>query len=270
MKIIVSHDVDHLYTSDHYLKDLIVEKFIVRGIIHLLQHRISFHTFISRAGIVFTNKMNNLDALMSYDREHNVSSTFFFGMNNGLGMSYSRKRAIPFIKKVRDKGFDVGVHGIEYRSEDGIKLEYDRFKEITGMNDFGIRNHYVRFDKETFPKMDRAGYLYDSTQFNKEETELVGPYKIGHMWEFPLHIMDCYICKHGDYKRDLEETVHIIEEGERRGINYLTILFHDDEFNRKIYPEEYDWYVNLIEYLEKRKYQFISFKDAIKELEANG
>lgn len=270
MKIIISHDVDHLKTSDHYMKDLIVEKIIVRALIQLLKHRISFHTFLHRCSIVFTNKMNNISELMEYDLKNGIPSVFFFGMNNGLGMSYSRKTALPYISLVKSKGFDVGVHGIEYVSEEGIKEEYNRFREIIGDSFFGIRNHYVRYDEETFLKMDSAGYLYDTTQFNKTRTELVNPYKVRNMWEFPLHIMDAYICRHGDYKKDLEDTYRVIEEAKIKGITYLTILFHDDEFNESIYPEEYNWYIHLVEYIKKGGYEFISYRDAIKELEAGG
>lgn len=267
MKIIVSHDVDHLYVSDHYFKDLIVEKFIIRGFVHFIQRRIDFHTLMNRLGIVFTNRMNNIDSLMVFDAEMGVPSTFFFGMANGLGMSYSIKRAVPFIKKVKRNGFDAGVHGIEYESAEGIAVEHDRFKEIVKEDRFGIRNHYVRFDDDTFSKMDAAGYLFDSTQFNKKATELVNPYKIGNMWEFPLHIMDVYACKSGDYREDVKATYQIVEEAEKIGIKYFTLLFHEEKFNRDVYPEEYNWYVNLIGSMKERGYEFVSYNDAIRELE---
>ena len=183
-------------------------------------------------------------------------------------MSYSKKQAVPFIRDVKAHGFDVGVHGIEYRLGGGIKAEHDSFKRIVESNSFGIRNHYVRFDNETFSKMDRAGYLFDSTQFNKETVELVNPYKIGNMWEFPLHVMDEYVCKTGDYRKDFKDTCRILEEAEKKGIRYFTILFHDDAFNYDIYPEEYQWYVNLIRYFEDKRYEFISYRDAIEELES--
>ncbi len=267
MKIIVSHDVDHLYVSDHYLKDLIIEKFIIRGFLHFLQRRIDFHTLMNRLGIVFTNRMNNIESLMAFDSEMGVPATYFFGMANGLGMSYSIERAIPFIKKVKKNGFDAGVHGIAYASAEGIAIEHDRFKEIVKEDGFGIRNHYVRFDDKTFSRMDAAGYLFDSTQFNKEETELVNPYKVGDMWEFPLHVMDAYICSSGNHEEDLKATYQIVEEAETVGIKYFTILFHDVEFNRDVYPKEYDWYVNLIGCLKNHGYEFISYRDAIRELE---
>lgn len=268
MKIIISHDVDHLYTSDHYFKDLIVEKFLVRSLLNFFKRKINLHTLLHRIGIIFTNRMNNLDALMEFDMAHRIPSTFFFGMNHGLGMSYSKKRAVPFIRNVKAHGFDVGVHGIEYRSEEGIRAEHDNFKRIIESNSFGIRNHYVRFDDETFSKMDKTGYLFDSTQFNKKTVEYVNPYKVGNMWEFPLHVMDAYVCKAGDYRKDLKGTYKMIEEAEKKGISYFTVLFHDDEFNYDIYPEEYEWYVNLIRYFEKRGYEFVSYRDAVEELES--
>lgn len=268
MKIIVSHDVDHLYTSDHYLRDLIVEKLIVRSFLQLLKKRIDLHTFISRVGMVFSNKMNNIGELVHFDTLNQIPSTFFFGMSNGMGMSYSRKRAVRFIQMVLKSGLDVGVHGIEFELENEMANEYKSFENMVGDIRFGVRNHYVRFNMETFEKMERVGYLFDSTRFNKKEIELLNPYKVGKMWEFPLHIMDAYICNTGDYREDLRQTIKIIEKADQVGIRYLTILFHDDEFNHDVYPEEYDWYINLIDYFKRNGYEFISYKNAIEELEA--
>lgn len=40
--------------------------------------------------------------------------------------------------------------------------------------------------------------MYDTSEFNKEKLEIKAPYKVGDMWEFPLHIMDGYIMPFGD------------------------------------------------------------------------
>lgn len=54
MKIIVSHDVDHLYPSDHFLKDLILPKMWVRSFLHLCGEKsvgaLSATGFLSRFG----------------------------------------------------------------------------------------------------------------------------------------------------------------------------------------------------------------------------
>lgn len=267
MKIIVSHDVDHLYPSDHFFRDLILEKMWVRSFLHLCRGKISFRTFAYRLTLPFRKKMNCIEEVMAFDRANGVPSVFFFGMDRLLGMSYSRKAAAPMIRRVLDNGFDAGVHGVDHRNEEAIREEHDAFAELSGSECFGLRNHYVRFDDQTFEKMDRAGYLYDSTWFNKEKTELRGPYRVGKMWEFPLHIMDTYVCHPGEVEAGILKTQQIIRQAEQQGLPYCTILFHDYQFHDGQDPQMKRWYMETIRFCRENNYEFISYRDAIRELE---
>lgn len=267
MKIIVSHDVDHLDATDHLTKDLILPKLWVRSFLHLCAGKISFRTFWYRLTILFHNRMNRTEEVMEFDKANGVPSVFFFGMDNVLGMSYSRQKAEPVIKKVLEMGFDAGVHGADYQNAEKIKAEHDTFAALSGTVSFGIRNHYVRFDGETFGKMEQAGYLYDSTWFNKEHLELRAPYKVGQMWEFPLHIMDGYICFPGKVEDGIANTKSAIRQAEAEGMPYCTILFHDYQFDDRFDPQQKRWYEETIRFCREQGYEFISYRDAIKELE---
>lgn len=267
MKVIISHDVDHIDAVDHIWKDLILEKMFLRSIVQVLSGKISWKTCLYRMTMILRGRMNRVKEVMDYDRKNHIPSTFFFGMSNGLGMSYSRRKAVEYILMVEENGYDVGVHGIDYQKQEGICDEHDKFREITGMELFGIRNHYVRFDDETFKKMNNAGYLFDTTYFNKKQTELINPYKVGDMWEFPLHIMDGYVCEQGKLKEGIANTYKIIDEAEARGIKYLTILFHDYQFDDDFDPQLKEWYMKTIAYCQRKGYKFISYRDAIEELE---
>ena len=48
MKIIISHDVDHLSVKEHLLNDLYLPKLFIRDIYHLLFSRISFGEYLLR------------------------------------------------------------------------------------------------------------------------------------------------------------------------------------------------------------------------------
>ena len=84
------------------------------------------------------------------------------------------------------------------------------------------------------------------------------------MWEFPLTIMDGYLPHKFALKR--EKTINIIREAEEKGLPFLTILFHDYLFCDG-YASERDWYKWAIQWLNGEKYEFISYRDAIRELE---
>ena len=267
MKIIISHDVDHLYASDHVFRDLILEKLWVRSFLQLSKGKIDQKTFRCRLMLLFHNRMHRVDELMEFDRQHAIPSVFFFGMDHALGMSYSKEKAAPVIKRVLENGFDAGVHGVDYQDAVKMQAEHDAFMEISGLKSFGVRNHYVRFDAGTFRKMDGAGYLFDSTWFNKKEPDIRAPYKVGNMWEFPLHIMDGYICTVGNAEKSLADTKTAILQAEKLGMPYCTILAHDTTFNERYDPQMKQWYIDTVAFCEERGYGFISYREAIRELE---
>lgn len=266
MKIIISHDVDHIYSKDHVFRDMIFPKLWVRSFIHFLQGKICFKTLWFRVISVFEKNLNRIDAVMEKDKQYGVPSVFFFGMRQGIGMSYKKEEAYDVIKYVESNGFDVGVHGIAYQQYDQIEAEYDDFQNVVQKSDFGIRTHYVRFDENTFDKMSRAGYLFDSSEFNKHELEIKAPYKVNDMWEFPLHIMDGYIIPPGNLEKAMNDTIRAIKKANEMNMPYCTILYHDYQYNEKTYPVEKAWYDWLLEYLKKEGYEFISYREAIKEL----
>ncbi|MCM1044009.1 MAG: hypothetical protein NC417_00725 [Candidatus Gastranaerophilales bacterium] len=267
MKIIISHDVDHLYSTEHWRHDLIIPKLWVRSLIYLCRRQINFKVFLARVIFPFQKKWNRTAEVLQFDKEHYIPSTFFFGMSRGLGMSYGAKIAEEMIQYVCAQGYDVGVHGIAFSEDSKMQEEYTRFKKIVGAVPVGIRMHYVRKDESTFEKLAQIGYLFDSTEFDKTGTKMVGPYKIHDMWEIPLHVMDGYVMDIGDAEQSKENTIRIIEKVKEQELPYCTVLFHDFYYNAKCYPQEKEWYDWLIQYLQEQNYEFISFKDAVKELE---
>lgn len=267
-KIIISHDVDHLWATDH-LKDLIIPKLLLRSAIHLLQGKISPRNYLWRVWSCFPGmRWNRIPEILEFDKANNIPSTYFFGMANGLGMSYSTSKAAFFIQLVMNAGFDVGVHGINYSDTEKMIIEKEKFHKLSGLTEFGIRNHYVRYDNDTFKKMSEIGYLFDTSRFCKECISLDEPYKVGDMWEFPLHVMDGYVLDPGNFdkaKRDIESA---LESAINQKKMFFTFLFHDYLYNPKQYPEEkalYEWFVN---HCKSLGLEFLNYRDAIKELEA--
>ncbi len=263
MKIIISHDVDHLYNTDHF-KDLYYPKLWVRSCLEFLKREISLKEWWLRFATPFKRRMHRIDELMLFDQEHGIPSTFFFGMANGLGMSYTQQTATPVIELARSLGFDVGVHGIAYTDHDTMKKEHDDLAALIGARDFGIRMHYVRYDNSTFGKLSDIGYTFDTSEFDKAKGyTLKSPYKIGDMWEFPLCIMDTYLPYDLDDAKRV--TLDVLIKAEHVGIEYLNILFHDVHFDLA-YATYRDWYMWLIRMLIEREHVFVSYKQAIEDL----
>lgn len=265
MKVIVSHDVDHLFRSDHY-KDLFYPKLWVRSTLEILKREYGFSEWVSRMLNPFAERQHHIFEVMDLDRIYGIPSSFFFGMEKGLGMSYGSEKASDIIRTVDSSGFDVGVHGINYDDYNQMKAEHNIFSEIIHRNNFGIRMHYVRYNNTTFGKLGECGYVFDSSEFDKKKGFLLkNPYKIGNLWEFPISIMDSYLPP--DYHKMIDCSKEIIELARKNGIEYFTVLFHDYKFCDG-YASEREWYKWIIDYLSKNC-EFISFKDAITELEDN-
>jgi hypothetical protein len=265
MKVIISHDVDHLFRSDHY-KDLIYPKLWIRSTLEFLRSEYGVKEWYARMISPFAKVHHHIDEVIEFDREHGIPSSFFFGMEKGMGMSYDYNVAKDVIKHVDSQGFDVGVHGISYDDLCKMKIEYERFSEIVGRQDFGIRMHYIRFDEDTFIKLSQCGYVFDTTEFDRKQGYLIkNPYKVGNMWEFPLCIMDGYLPQNIDEKK--KKTLEIFDLAHKNNIEYLTILFHDNQFFEG-YKSETEWYKWVINMCKKEGYEFISYKNAIIELES--
>jgi len=127
MKIIISHDVDHLSIHEHWLKDLFIWKFLFKTILYTMTGRLLFRVGLRRLCALFSRRFHNIDEVMTVDRQFSVPSTFFVGMRNGLGMSYSWASARQAVEHIRREGFAVGVHGVAFEEAQLVHEEHERF-----------------------------------------------------------------------------------------------------------------------------------------------
>jgi len=267
MQIIISHDVDHINSSEH-LSDLFLPKYFIRSTLELFTKSISLSEFQKRIRNVLRNKFNNIEALVAFDKDHSVNPTFFIAVNKALNLSYNLNQSKIWVDFMLKKGIPVGIHGIAYDTLNGIMEEKERFKELSGFSPSGIRMHYLRTNENTSANLDKAGYLYDSTVYS-----LKNPYKTGNLWEFPVHLMDSDAI-YGDSNHQIKsleqikkETIQCIEKAEELKIQYFTIVTHDFYFSDS-HKTWKDWYIWLINYFREHNYQLINFENAVRELES--
>lgn len=266
MKIIISHDIDHLSVTEHK-HDLFIPKFIVRSIIHTARGRITFKTLIRRLKGLMKNEWDNLGELIDFDKKNNVASTFFFGMSKGLGLSYSVVQAEYWVRELVNRGFDTGIHGIEFNNVEKMLKEQSEFRRILGFEDFGIRMHYLRKSENTFDILNKLGYKYDTTEYGDD---LKQPYFIDNMLEVPLHIMDSDLLNSGNldpeqcFVRAAEKTIVKIEEAKKID-GVLNILFHPIHFLDS-FPQFKKWYIWLINYCNNNNIEFISYRRLVDDL----
>ena len=264
MKIIISHDVDHYEWTDHFTRDLFILKFLVRNNIQLLQNKVPLADYFRRYQMLTINRQHRLYELIKFNKEHQIPSTFFIGMRNGLNLSYSYAKAKEIVQLIRenDPDADIGVHGIAYNAIALMQEEYKKLKSVCrGAN--GIRMHYLRKDDSTLQLLNQVGYKFDSTTY-----EIKNPYAVGQLIEFPVSVMDVSVVSGKDFHKIKEKTLAIIDTAAKKGLSYFTVIFHDFYFD-KGFSMYKDWYTWLVELFISRGMEFTSFNKAVQELEAS-
>ena len=268
MKAIISHDIDHITVWEHLFRDMIIPKYMTRMHIELFSGKISMREYTLRWSDFFKNKWQNVDELITFNNIHRVPSSFFIAVNKGVGLNYSNTSALLWIDQMKSRNCELGLHGIEFDNSEKIKEEYLLFKSLTGLDQFGIRMHYVRNSEKTSKILQETGYIYDST-----EHSFRNPYKIGSMWEFPFQIMDGWVIENYkkwqslDFIKAKENTMKLIDKAVDHKLEYIGIDFHDRYFSHS-FKTWLDWYVWLVEYLKSNSIEFVNFRMAVTELES--
>jgi hypothetical protein len=226
------------------------------------------------------------DRYMELEEKVDARSTFFLiPFKNKMGEKISGKgsefRAAKYdvmdikdtVKKLVDKGFEVGVHGIDaWHNVAAACEEKARIADISGKLDVGIRMHWLCFDKDTFQILEEAGFSYDTTfgyndavGYRAGTSQVFKPTCAKNISELPLHIQDVALFnpKHMSLTKieAWQLCQDLIENASHNG-GVLTILWHD----RSLSPERLyeDFYIKLLAELKNKKVWFATATDACK------
>jgi hypothetical protein len=214
----------------------------------------------------------NFDRYLDIEAGH--GSTFFViprkdypGRANGAPASrmracqYDLDQLLPQLKRIVSQGSEVGVHGLDawLDANEGCK-ERERVSEAIGMNELGVRMHWLFFDQNSPALLERAGFTYDSTVGYRETVgfragtmQAYSPPGVTNLLELPLHVMDTalFYPKYLNLSEKAAEkrVVRLIKDAEQMG-GALTINWHD----RSIAPERLwdDFYLKLLHELTSR------------------
>jgi hypothetical protein len=272
MKVIISHDVDTIRTWEHRT-DLIIPKFLIRFGLGFLSGRTGWRETTLAVRSLGSRYWHNIDELMDFDLAHRIPSTFFVAVNRGRKLAYSTTDAKVAIAKIRARGFDIGLHGIDYHPIEKARTELDSFREIAGEEPIGVRIHNIGYTRSSIMLFDSdvvnlkaAGHRFSSTTFGE-----AGPWFSGEFWEFPIHLMEGHIFEagSGSKKRILDEvkktTIMRLSGAAANGVSHFSVLFHDLYFC-DYYSSYRDWYVWLFECLRDSGYELCSYRQALSEL----
>jgi hypothetical protein len=282
----LTHDVDFLGIRRHKLDHSIagfLYRATVRSVIDVIQRRRSLRQLLRNWLAVLSLPLVYArilpDFWLPFDRyarmEGDLRSTFFlvpFRDRPGRSVTGSSapRRAVrygvgdarPWVRKLLALGYEVGVHGIDaWNDVNDAREELRAVAEVTGTPTHGVRMHWLYFDSGSFARLDRAGFVYDSTfgynecvGFRAGTTQVFRPLSARRLLELPLHIQDVALFFPGRmHCREAEALTicsAIIDQTQELG-GVLTLSWHE----RSLAPER-QWdgaYRQLLEQLRRRR-----------------
>lgn len=264
MKIIVSHDVDHLSSYEH-ARDLVVPKYVARALLEVGKGRIGGREFAIRMSETAGGRWNHLHALAEWDAAQGIRSTFFFAVAKGMGLTYRPQAARPLVDAVRAAGHDVAIHGIERGDVTALRAERLAFETAYGLQCRGMRMHYLHPDASLLARLAEAGYAWDSSLRGDGPVHDVGP-----LQAFPVHLMDGDIMLAGrrhqgvDSATALERTQRLLLHLAETGVDYASLLFHDRYFSEG-HRSWRDWYCGTLAWARAQGFGFCSYEEALAE-----
>lgn len=142
------------------------------------------------------------------------------------------------------EGCEIGVHGIDsWADVEKAKEEIGKIRDLTGRSEMGVRMHWLYLGPGSPAKLERAGYVFDSTFGYNEKigykagtSQVYRPLGADNLLELPMHIMDTALFYPDRMNLTLSEGITAIQsliETVARFGGVLTFNWHD----RSVAPE---------------------------------
>lgn len=186
--------------------------------------------------------------------------------------AYRLQDVAPVLRRIRERGGEVGVHGIDaWSGAEPARREKGLLEDVAGPLS-GVRMHWLYFDPPSSPgHLEQGGFSYDSTVgynetvgFRVGTSQAYRPPGANDLLELPLHIMDTSMF-YPSYLNLAEAeagavAIPILDHAALQG-GAVTINWHD----RSLFPERQwgDFYAWLIQQLDDRRAWFASAHAAV-------
>jgi hypothetical protein len=295
--VCLTHDVDFVRVANHKCDHTLcgfLYKATIGSFLNFLRGRFSISNCLINLGAVFSLPFVYIglkkDFWLQFEKylhiEKGLRSTYFFipfkdRVGDKVSMQKPKRRAARYdirdvqnwAKLLLEKGYEIGVHGIDgwHDSKKG-RLELNEVTKAVGVEEAGIRTHWLCFDSNSPKMLEAAGFSYDST-FGYNETvgfragtaQVFRPLGAKRILEVSLHIQDVTLFNPSYLNMTDEEASQRCKEIIDQVLTYggvLTILWH----LRSIAPERLwgDFYTRLLEQLKRHRVWFATARQVIK------
>lgn len=274
--VCLTHDIDRIEKSYQY---------VTKPLRALKKGELNLFFKLVWASLTIRRPYWGFDVIMQIEEGHGVKSTCFF-LNESIRPQWKKpsswklafgrysihdKRIVAIIKQLDANGWEIGVHG-SFRSNNDealLRSEKKTLEAIVGHEVIGIRQHYLNFAENTFDIHQKCGFKYDSTWgltkgigFKEGKVKPFFPSKGSDYCEIPMTIMDTPFADTPDRWERFEQIADEIDRNDA----YLVINYHNNYFSDSDFLGYDKHYVRMIEILQKRNAQFMTMREAYKQI----
>ena len=162
--VLISHDIDFIYYKELQIgiRELMVSTF--KDLVKTDLKSISGN--FKRLNTAVEEKWP-VETVLNYFQEKKIPTTYYFMClgENDQDYNYDIHSLKPIVSSILKAGCEVGLHGghTAYQDYGDFMTQLSRLVEVSGIKDVGYRNHYLKFNLESFDIMKSGGIKTDST-----------------------------------------------------------------------------------------------------------
>ena len=192
---------------------------------------------------IFTNTKpedlyRNIPEYIEIEEEYGIRSTFFFRTiyeNGDLG-DYEDD-----IKQLQKSNWEIGLH-TDPSSIDNIEKiqqEKEKLESLLAKPIVGNRVHFLKYDTELPNKLEKLGFLYDSSL--RHSKDRIDKKEMGYsitdgIFEFPITLMDAYLFTHMKIKEEeiiplFQKTLELSRSISENHV--FSVIWHDNVLKMK-------------------------------------
>lgn len=242
---IITHDIDNLSIPPNFFRK--EAPILIKG---LMTAKYYFQRYV-----LGKKKYNDyIDIIIGLENKYKVKSSFYFFPN------YEGVDSGEFIKllyKLREGKFEVGLHSKSTNLEE-LEEEVEELERKSGEKVFGARQHgLIIIVPQTWEYQEKL-LDYDLSFYRNEEfgfrAGLCFPYRplnTSSIIEIPTSFMDwSAIFEEMTYEQIKRELSRLIKQIEIHN-GCLVFNFHNEYFNRLLYPHIYRTFIYILKYIQK-------------------
>lgn len=264
----LSHDVDRIHRREFFL----LASNALRSLRSLSRLRLGqAGRRLAEMGHLLTiheDPQANFQRWLDLEREYGFRSSFYFlggprWRRHGARYNLKAPETRQIIATIARQGWEVGLHGSYYASEDRRRLQQEKqeLEALLRTTVQGHRQHYLHLrPPDSWRAQEAAGFVYDTTYGYRFKAGFKAnicfpffPYDIEakrhlHILELPLIFMD------SNYRSALSEQgwklIWPLLETTKRHHGLITFNFHSCGVDRRSYPGWFELYIRLLDCLK--------------------